>query len=134
MHEPAKAACTPAGIVTDPVSFILGTGLGLGQLAICVLGVLVITSEYSSGAIRSSLLAVPRRYPVMLAKGLVFAALVIVVGEVVAFASFFIGKALVNGHVVTGHPTIGGYVVAVFCAWTVLLLAAAVYMLQRRDA
>ena len=81
----------------------------------CVLGVLVITSEYSSGAIRSSLLAVPRRYPVMLAKGLVFA-------------------ALVNGHVVTGHPTIGGYVVAVFCAWTVLLLAAAVYMLQRRDA
>ena len=123
-----------SGIVSDPVNFILGTGLGLGQLAICVLGVLVITSEYSSGAIRSSLLAVPRRYPVMLAKGLVFAALVIVVGEVVAFASFFIGKALVNGHVVTGHPTIGGYVVAVFCAWTVLLLAAAVYMLQRRDA
>ena len=100
----------------------------------CVLGVLVITSEYSSGAIRSSLLAVPRRYPGMLAKGLVFAALVIVVGEVVAFASFFIGKALVNGHVVTGHPTIGGHVVAVFFAWTVLLLAAAVYMLQRRDA
>ena len=33
-----------SGIVTDPVNFILGTGLGLGQLAICVLGVLVITS------------------------------------------------------------------------------------------
>jgi ABC-type transport system involved in multi-copper enzyme maturation permease subunit len=94
-----------SGIVTDPVSFILGTGLGLGQLAICVLGALVITSEYSSGAIRSALLAVPRRYPVLLAKGLVFAALVIVIGEIVAFLSFFIGQVLVNGHVVTlrGH-------------------------------
>ena len=87
----------------------------------CVLGVLVITSEYSSGAIRSSLLAVPRRYPVMLAKGLVFAALVIVVGEVVAFASFFIGKALVNGHVVTGHLTIAGHVVTVHRTITVSL-------------
>src|SRR5215467_1986161 len=96
---------TGGGIAADPVNFILGTGLGLGQLAICVLGVLVITSEYSSGTIRASLLAVPRRYPVMLAKGLVFAALVIIVGEAVAFGSFFIGAAIVDGHVVTlrGH-------------------------------
>ena len=95
-----------SGILTDPVSFILGTGLGLGQLAICVLGVLVITSEYSSGAIRASLLAVPRRYPMMLAKGLVFSVLVIIVGEIVAFCSFFIGAALVNGEtaVATAPP------------------------------
>ena len=110
-----------SGIVTDPVGFILGTGLGLGQLAIAVLGVLVITSEYSSGAIRATLLAVPRRYPMFLAKGLVFAALVIVVGEIVAFASFFIGKALVNGHVVTGHLTIAGHVVTVHRTITVSL-------------
>jgi ABC-2 type transport system permease protein len=95
-----------SGIVTDPVNFILGTGLGLGQLAICVLGVLVITSEYSSGAIRASLLAVPRRYPMLLAKALVFAVLVIVLGEIVSFASFFIGDAIVNGHVVTGRLTV----------------------------
>ncbi len=71
--------------MADPVSFILGTGLGLGQLAICVLGVLVITSEYSTGAIRSSLLAVPRRLPMLAAKAVVFAALVLIVGEIVAF-------------------------------------------------
>ena len=100
-----------SGIITDPVSFILGTGLGLGQLAICVLGALVITGEYSSGTIRASLLAVPRRYPVLLAKALVFAALVFVVGEVVAFASFYIGVALINGHVITLHGTIGGHAV-----------------------
>jgi hypothetical protein len=110
-----------SGIVTDPVSFILGTGLGLGQLAICVLGVLVITSEYSTGAIRSALLAVPRRYPVMLAKGLVFAALVIVVGEIVAFLSFFIGKALVNGHAVTLHGHEAGRVITVHHTITVSL-------------
>jgi ABC-2 type transport system permease protein len=110
-----------SGIVTDPVNFILGTGLGLGQLAICVLGVLVITSEYSTGAIRSALLAVPRRYPVLLAKGLVFAALVIVVGEIVAFLSFFIGVALVNGHVVTLHGHEAGRVVSVQHTITVSL-------------
>jgi hypothetical protein len=74
-----------SGIAADPVNFILGTGLGLGQLAICVLGVLVITSEYSSGTIRASLLAMPRRYPMLIAKGLVFGALVFVIGEAVAF-------------------------------------------------
>ena len=95
-----------SGIVTDPVSFILGTGLGLGQLAICVLGALVITSEYSSGTIRASLLAVPRRNPVLIGKSVVFAALVFVVGEIVAFISYLIGDALVNGHVVTGQITL----------------------------
>ena len=110
-----------SSIVTDPVNFILGTGLGLGQLAICVLGVLVITSEYSSGAIRSALLAVPHRYPVMLAKSLVFAALVFVVGEIVAFLSFFIGKTLVDGHVVTLHGHEAGHAITVHHTITVSL-------------
>src|ERR1700726_3590150 len=56
-----KAASRDARVVLDPVGFILGSGLGLGQLTLCVLGVLVITTEYSTGVIRASLLAVPRR-------------------------------------------------------------------------
>jgi ABC-2 type transport system permease protein len=110
-----------SGLVTDPVSFILGTGLGLGQLAICVLGALVITSEYSSGAIRASLLAVPRRYPMFLAKGLVFAVIVFVLGEIVAFASFFIGVALVNHHVITNSFFIAHHVISVHHQITVSL-------------
>jgi ABC-type transport system involved in multi-copper enzyme maturation permease subunit len=102
-----------ATIAADPVNFILGTGLGLGQLAICVLGVLVITSEYSSGAIRASLLAVPRRYPMMLAKALVFAVLVIIIGEIVAFCSFFIGAVLVNGETFTETAKVAGQSVTV---------------------
>jgi ABC-2 type transport system permease protein len=100
-----------SGILTDPVNFILGTGLGLGQLAICVLGALVITSEYSSGTIRASLLAVPRRYPVMLAKALVFAVLVLIIGEIVAFCSFFIGAAFINGHTFTLTGNVAGHAV-----------------------
>jgi ABC-2 type transport system permease protein len=94
-----KAASRDAKAISDPVGFVLGTGIGLGQLAICVLGVLVITSEYSTGVIRSSLLAVPRRIPVLAAKAAVFALLLIVVTEIVAFCSFFAGSAILHAHV-----------------------------------
>jgi ABC-2 type transport system permease protein len=86
-------------IRTDPVSFIMGAGVGLGQLAICVLGALVITTEYSTGVVRASLLAVPRRIPMLAAKAAVFAALVLVVTEIVAFCSFFIGSSIIHAHV-----------------------------------
>ena len=94
-----RAASRDATAISDPVGFILGTGVGLGQLAIGVLGVLVITSEYSSGVIRASLLAVPRRLPVLAAKAVVFAVLLLVVTEIVAFCSFFVGSAILHAHV-----------------------------------
>jgi ABC-2 type transport system permease protein len=93
-----RGANGSATIAGDPVNFILGTGLGLGQLAICVLGVLVITSEYSSGTIRASLLAVPKRIPMLVAKGVVFSVLVFVIGEAVTFGSFYIGAAIIHSH------------------------------------
>jgi ABC-2 type transport system permease protein len=88
-----------AGIIIDPVGFILGAGIGFGQLTICVLGVLLITTEYSTGVIRASLLAVPRRIPMLAAKIVVFAAMLIVLAELVAFWSFFAGSALLNAKV-----------------------------------
>jgi ABC-2 type transport system permease protein len=94
-----RAGDRDASILADPVGFIMGAGVGLGQLAICVLGALVITSEYSTGVIRASLLAVPRRIPVLAAKAAVFAVLVLVVTEIVAFCSFFIGSAILHAHV-----------------------------------
>jgi ABC-type transport system involved in multi-copper enzyme maturation permease subunit len=53
---------------------ILGAGVGAGQLAIAVLAVLAITAEYSTGMIRASFTAVPKRLPVLWAKLVVFAA------------------------------------------------------------
>jgi ABC-type transport system involved in multi-copper enzyme maturation permease subunit len=85
-----------AQIAADPVSFILGSGFFLSQLTVCVLGVLVIASEYSTGMIRASLLAVPRRLPMLWAKALVFALVVLVIGVAVSFAAFFIGAAIIG--------------------------------------
>ena len=93
------AAARNAAVIADPVGFILGAGIGLGQLTICVLGVLVISTEYSTGVIRASLLAVPRRIPMLMAKALVFATILIVAAEVVAFGSFFAGSALLHSKV-----------------------------------
>lgn len=99
-------AATQAQVRADPIASILGSGLFLGQLAVCVLGVLVITSEYSTGMIRASLLAVPRRVPMLVAKAVVFGLLVLVLGELVSFGSFAIGSALLHSHapVALGDP------------------------------
>jgi ABC-type transport system involved in multi-copper enzyme maturation permease subunit len=73
-------------------------GLYVGQLVIAVLGALTITSEYSTGMIRTSLAVQPRRGVVFTAKALVFAAVSLVTGLVACFASFFIGQAILSSH------------------------------------
>ena len=66
----------------------------LGQLVIVVLGAMVLTAEYSTGMIRTSLTAMPRRLVVYTAKVAVFAAIALVVTLVAAFVAFFLGQAL----------------------------------------
>jgi ABC-2 type transport system permease protein len=86
-------------LLTDPTAVLFGAGFGLGQLAICVLGVIVISSEYSTGAIRSSLLAVPHRISMLAAKAAVFALLDLVISAITVFAVFFITTAILRSHV-----------------------------------
>jgi ABC-2 type transport system permease protein len=73
-------------------------GVGFGQLAIVVLGALVVTSEYSTGGIRTTLVAVPNRMRVLLAKILVFGLVAWVVGTVASFVSFFVAMAFWSPH------------------------------------
>ena len=68
------------------------------MIAFGVLGVLMISGEYSTGMIRSSLTAVPRRLPVLWGKLAVFAGAVFPVSLVASFVSFFLGQALLSGH------------------------------------
>ncbi len=73
-------------------------GFEAAQLAIGVLGVLVVSGEYSTGMIRASLSAVPRRLPVLWAKAAVFAAVTLAITAVTAFIAFFGGQAILASH------------------------------------
>jgi len=64
------------------------------QLAIGVLGVLLISGEYSTGMIRATLAAVPRRLPALWAKAIVFAATVLVLMTASCLGAFFIGQSV----------------------------------------
>jgi ABC-2 type transport system permease protein len=71
-------------------------GLVLGQLLLGTLGVLVITTEFSSGMIRATFAAAPRRSLVLAAKAAVLGAVTLAVGEVTAFAAFLAGQAVLQ--------------------------------------
>ncbi|HEY5990635.1 MAG TPA: hypothetical protein VIV12_30215 [Streptosporangiaceae bacterium] len=71
-------------------------GVTVGLLLAGVLGVLVMTSEYTSGMIRATLAAVPNRRLLLAAKAAVFGGVALVIGEAAAFVSFFAGGAMLR--------------------------------------
>src|ERR1700723_3607725 len=81
----------------DATQTSLGAFFEIGQLIIAVLGAMVITSEYSTGMIRTSLTAQPRRGVVYAAKAIVFTAVTLVISLITSFIAFFLGQAIV-GH------------------------------------
>jgi ABC-type transport system involved in multi-copper enzyme maturation permease subunit len=91
----------------DTIGLLLQPGSQFGQLAIAVLGVLLIASEFSTGMIRSTVLAAPRRTPVLAAKAVVLGAVVFVLAEVIAWANFLIGSAIVRKHATVTLSTPG---------------------------
>jgi ABC-2 type transport system permease protein len=84
------------GGASDAVSLAL-TGLTFASLAIGVLGVLVSAGEYSTGMIRSTLAAVPRRLPVLWSKSAVFGGVAFVITTVAALAAFGLGSLGLDG-------------------------------------
>jgi ABC-2 type transport system permease protein len=98
----AITAGTAANMVNNPgnkagfdaTQASLGAFFELGQLIIAVLGAMVITAEYSTGMVRTSLTAQPRRGVVYAAKAIVFTAVTLVISIVTAFIAFFIGQAI----------------------------------------
>ncbi|MER7934433.1 MULTISPECIES: ABC transporter permease [unclassified Streptomyces] len=81
----------------DPTN-ISFAGLTLGQLAMIVFGVLVVSNEYSTGMIRTSLAAVPQRATFLFSKIAVAAGLALAVGLLTSFAAFFLGQAMLGSH------------------------------------
>ncbi len=73
------------------------TGMFAGVLLAGVLGVLAVTSEYTSGTIRATLAAAPRRPLVLAAKATVFGVTMLITGQAAAFLAFFAGRTAL-GH------------------------------------
>src|ERR1700684_453799 len=82
---------------TDGTQASLIAFFEIGQLIIAVIGAMAITSEYSTGMIRTSLTAMPRRGTVYLGKLIVLTSVTLVVSLVTSFLSFFVGQAALSG-------------------------------------
>ncbi len=84
------------------------TGVQFGQAVVAILAVLVISNEYSTGMIRVTLAAMPRRHAVLAAKAILVTALVLVAGAVAVFGSVLAGHLILPGHGFTAargfHP------------------------------
>jgi ABC-type transport system involved in multi-copper enzyme maturation permease subunit len=81
----------------NPISTSLA-GVTFAVVAFGVLGVLMMSGEYTTGMVRSSLTAVPRRLPVLWGKLAVFAGMIFSISLVASLISFFLGQALLSSH------------------------------------
>ena len=133
------AAHPPPGSppLPDPLTLSF-SGFPTAQLAVAVLGVLAFTAEHSTGLIRTTFVAVPRRRAVLAAKAATAGAVALAAGEVLAFASFFLTQAILSGHhrgLSLAHPGVPGAVLAGgFYLAVVALLGVGLGVLLRSTA
>lgn len=98
-------------------------GVGLAQLSIGVLGVLVISGEYTTGMIRSTFSAVPKRLPVLWAKAAVFAAVTFAVSLPAVLIVFFAGQSILSSRhiqIAFSHPGVARSVIGAALFLTVM--------------
>ena len=101
-HCPQDLACP---VDTTKLSL---TGVQVGQAVVAILAVLAISNEYSSGMIRITLAAMPKRQAVLAAKAILLAALILAAGAVAVFGCVVAGHLILPGHGFTAargfHP------------------------------
>jgi ABC-2 type transport system permease protein len=101
------ARMSAAGRASFDPTYAAFLGLVPGQLLLGVLGVLAITTEFSSGMIRATFAAAPRRPLVLAAKAAVLGAVTLAAGEISAFGAFYAGQAMLKApapHATLGQP------------------------------
>jgi ABC-2 type transport system permease protein len=102
----AAATCAASGCQADPAKLSL-TGVQVGQVVVAIIAVLAVSNEYSTGMIRITLTAMPRRLTVLAAKAAIIAGLVLAAGAVAVLASVLAGRLILPGHGFTpahGYP------------------------------
>ena len=93
----AATRCPAAGCGQDPAKVSL-TGVYLGQVVVAVVAVLAISGEYSSGMIRTTLAAMPRRTTVLAAKAVLITSLTLAAGILAIAGSLLAGRLILPGH------------------------------------
>jgi ABC-2 type transport system permease protein len=96
----AVATCSAvgsAGCAQDPAKISL-TGVDLGQAVVVMLAVLAVSGEYSTGMIRTTLAAMPRRSTVLAAKAAVVTGVVLAAGILAVLGSLLAGRLMLPGH------------------------------------
>ena len=101
----AAVACPASGCGQDPAKAIL-SGIDLSQAVVAILAVLAISGEYSTGMIRVTLTALPRRITVLTAKAVTVTGLVLAAGTVGVLASVLAGRLILPGR---GFTPVHGY-------------------------
>lgn len=113
----------PGADVHDAVGLAL-RGIELAQLAVGVLGVLATAGEYTTGMIRSTFAAVPKRLPVLWSKSLIYFGVVLVVATAGAFASFLGGEHFLSGKAIALTLSSSGVLRSLLGAGVYLALVA----------
>jgi hypothetical protein len=135
----AESLASAAGTRPAPFDALTASFLGYAEytvLPVTVLSVLVFTSEYASGLIRTTFTAVPRRGSVLAAKAVVTGAAALIVGELLAVTCFLLTQAIATGRhggLSLAHPGVPRAILAVGLALAACALLAAAAVLIRRD-
>jgi ABC-2 type transport system permease protein len=102
----AAATCPVSGCRADPAKISL-TGVQVGQAIVAIIAVLAVSNEYSTGMIRVTLTAMPRRLAVLAAKAALITALVLAAAGLAVLAAVLAGRLILPGHgftAATGYP------------------------------
>jgi ABC-2 type transport system permease protein len=108
MAADAAVACSSSGCQVDTAKLSL-TGVQAGQAIVAIIAVLAVSNEYSTGMIRITLTAMPRRLTVLAAKAALIAGLVLAAAAVAVLASVLAGRLILPGHGFTaahGYPAL----------------------------
>jgi hypothetical protein len=93
-----SAPATPRAAVVTPLTASFVAYAEYTVIPVSILAILAFTSEYSTGLIRATFTAIPRRLAVLAAKAAVIGGAALAAGEVLAFAAFFLAQAIMSGH------------------------------------
>jgi ABC-2 type transport system permease protein len=98
--------CPSGGACPVDTTKLSLTGVEFGQAIVAILAVLAISSEYSTGMIRTTLAAMPRRSAVLAAKAVILGGLVLAAGTIAVAGSLLAGRLLLPGH---GFTAVRGF-------------------------